>query len=80
MKKSKLYFVTGNPNKEQLEEAESVGAKIRDASKYHEGDFLENCSVVYGDVPDAYKKIEGVEVKEAKAKATTKKKKSKENK
>lgn len=49
-----LYFVNGNPTPEQSEQAEKMGALIRDASAYREGDFIERCDYVVGDYPDAY--------------------------
>ena len=49
-----LYFVKGNPTEAQKELAKKVGAKIRNALAYRDGDFIENCDSVMGDYPTAY--------------------------
>lgn len=49
-----LYFVMGNPTKKQEKEASSMGAVIRNAEAWHDGDFIEQCDAVAGEIPDAY--------------------------
>lgn len=52
-----LYFVMGNPTKKQEKEAASMGAVIRNAEAWHNGDFIEQCDSVAGEVPAAYKHL-----------------------
>lgn len=49
-----LYFVMGNPTKNQEKEAADMGATLRNAEAWHEGDFIETCDAVAGEVPAAY--------------------------
>ncbi len=49
-----LYFVTGNPNEKQTALAQKASARIRNASKFHEDDAVENCDFVMGEVPEKY--------------------------
>ena len=65
LRKKILYFVEGVPSAEQRKEADQLGASIRNASAYHEGDFVERADEVYGAAPKAYGKK--YDVKPAKA-------------
>lgn len=53
-----LYFIKGNPTAEQIAEARDAGARFRNLDAYHDGDFVERCSFVMGDPPEAYNHIE----------------------
>jgi hypothetical protein len=56
MKEKILYFVKGGaPTPEQKTEAAKIGAVFR-STVVTEGDFIESCDAVYGDVPRAYRK------------------------
>ena len=51
----RLYFYWKRPEKEQLAEAESLGALLRDSRAV--GGPIEQCDEVYGDVPREYEHL-----------------------
>lgn len=53
-----LYFVWGQPTKEDKEKADAAGAMLRDASAWNPSDYTERCDEVMGDpaiIPEPYK-------------------------
>lgn len=53
-----LYFVWGQPTKQDREKAEAAGAVLRDASAWNPSDYTERCDEVMGDpsiIPEPYK-------------------------
>lgn len=53
-----LYFIRGVASEDQKALAKTAAAKIRNSAAYHEGDYLEPCDVVMGDIPKGYQGIE----------------------
>lgn len=49
-----LFFVPGPVTPEQKAEASELGLTIRDARAYRQGDYIEPCDAVAGDVPAGY--------------------------
>ena len=50
-----LYFISGPaPTEKQIEEAINIGAYFRNTSLINDGDPLENCDSVCGNVPKQY--------------------------
>ena len=63
----KILYFTDNFSAENLAFAEQNRLTVRRASAYHEGDTLENCDAVCGDVPTAYADrypLHDIEIKE----------------
>lgn len=55
-----LYFIWGQPTEQERLDALTVGAVLRDAMAWHEGDFTEQCDVVSGkpeNIPAPYRKF-----------------------
>ena len=52
-----LYFVKAHATEAQAKQAKQVGAIIRNALACHDGDFIEACDFVTGDVPNLYSHI-----------------------
>ena len=53
-----LYFMRGMPTEAQRAECGAANAKMRDASAWVNGDFVETCDAVMGaegDIPESYK-------------------------
>lgn len=65
-----LYF-TSDLSEENQAFAKENGLIIRDVSAYREGDFIEQCDAVFGDVPKAY--LDKYQMHEIKQKTTEKK-------
>lgn len=53
-----LYFIPGVASEDQKALAKKATAKIRNSAAYHEGDYLEPCDAVMGDVPKGYQDID----------------------
>lgn len=49
-----LFFVPGPVTPEQKAEAQQAGVTLRDPGAWHDGDFVEPCDAVAGDVPAGY--------------------------
>ena len=49
-----LYFILGVVSDDQKKLAQKASAKIRNSAAYHEGDYIEACDAVMGDVPKGY--------------------------
>lgn len=50
-----LYFTRGNvPTPEERAEADALGAVLRNAAAWHEGDPVETCDAVAGAYPPPY--------------------------
>lgn len=55
-----LYFMRGMPTEAQRAECGAANAKMRDASSWVDGDFVEKCDAVMGaeeDIPAPYKAL-----------------------
>lgn len=66
----RLYFYT-ELTAEVRQEAERLGALLRDASAWHEADSVETCDETYGSPPGPYREklVKPVKKKKAKRKS-----------
>lgn len=56
-----IWFIKGAITTEHKELAKEKGFIIRNASAVVDGDFLEQCDAVCGDVPEQYKEVKKVD-------------------
>lgn len=56
-----IWFIKGVATPEQKQLAKEKGFIIRNASAVVDGDFLEQCDAVCGDVPEQYKEVKKVD-------------------
>ena len=56
-----IWFIKGVATPEQKQLAKENGFVIRNASAVVDGDFLEQCDAVCGDIPEQYKEVEQVD-------------------
>ena len=63
-----LWFIKGEITDRHIEQARKEGLIIRSADAYHDGDFIEVCDAVKGDVPKVYADLYGQEMQKSEQK------------
>lgn len=64
----KILYFTSDFSPENISFTRSHGLKMRNAAAYYEGDYIEDCDAVCGDVPDAYRCFPHHELPQAESK------------